>query len=198
MAQEFTTYKDNQTGMQIHVVQGEREMSCQNRSLAKFELKNIPPMVAGAARIRVLFTVDVDGLLTVSAKEQITGLVQTIEIKPSYGLSDEEVKNMLYAAMENAKDDMENRLLAEARVQAEGTIIAIEDALVKDRYLLDVSELKHIESCIEELKLYLNESDRAKINTMREIVEKATEKFAQMRVDKYISMALHGKNIEQV
>jgi molecular chaperone HscA len=197
-AQEFTTYKDGQTGMQIHVVQGEREMADQNRSLAKFELKGIPPMVAGAARIKVTFTVDADGLLTVSAAEETTGTKQIVEVKPSYGLSDEEIKNMLYASMEHGREDMELRLLTEAKVEAEGLIAAIEAALAKDADLVSTENLAVINNNIAALKQTAKGGNRDAISTAQKELEKFTEAFAESRMNKYIGDALKGKDVGEV
>ena len=194
-AQEFTTYKDNQTGMPIHVVQGEREMVNQNRSLAKFEVKGIPPMVAGAARIKVTFTVDADGLLTVSAVEEFTGEEQQVEVKPSYGLSDEEIKEMLYASMANARGDMEQRLFAEAKVEAEGAIASVEAALAKDGDLLDKDGKYKISSALEGLRGSIKGNSRDAVNEAREALEKASEEFAEKRMDLYIGEALKGKEV---
>ena len=137
LAQEFTTYQDGQTAMAIHVVQGEREMVADCRSLARFELLGIPPMTAGAARIRVSFAVDADGLLTVSAEERTTGVQQRIEVKPSYGLSHDDMADMLYDSLENAEADMTARLLTEARVEGRRNLLALDAALAKDGALLD-------------------------------------------------------------
>jgi molecular chaperone HscA len=197
-AQEFTTYKDNQTAMPIHVVQGEREMASQNRSLAKFELKGIPPMVAGAARVKVTFTVDADGLLQVSAEEATTGIKQEVQVKPSYGLSDEEIKEMLYASMSHAKDDMEARLLAEAKVEAQGTIASLEVALEKDSHLLKIDELAVIENSLEKLRGALNSDNRQLVTEARKDLEQATEKFAEKRMDLYIGEALKGREVGEV
>ncbi|MDA0782056.1 MAG: Fe-S protein assembly chaperone HscA [Rickettsiales bacterium] len=194
-AQEFTTYKDNQTGMPIHVVQGEREMVSQNRSLAKFELKGIPPMVAGAARVKVTFTVDADGLLTVSAKEEFTGEEQQVEVKPSYGLTDEEIKEMLYASMANAKVDMEQRLLAEAKVEAEGTIESVKAALEKDGEMLAIDEKEKIVNALKALTESIKGDNRDAVNDAKDALEKATEKFAGQRMDMYIGEALKGKEV---
>lgn len=197
-AQEFTTYKDNQTGMQIHVVQGEREVVSENRSLAKFELKNIPPMVAGAARIKVTFSVDTDGLLTVSAREETTGSNQIIEVKPSYGLTDEEIKQMLYDSMANARSDMEARLLIEAQTEANGTIDAVGSALKIDGSVLSAHEKEQISQALSQLKEALNSDNRDNINNARKELEKATELFAAKRMDQYIGDALKGKNVGEV
>lgn len=197
-AQVFTTYKDNQTAMPIHVVQGEREMVSQNRSLAKFELKGIPPMVAGAARIKVIFTVDSDGLLTVSAAEESTGIEQEVEVKPSYGLSDEEIKEMLYASMANAKDDIEARLLAEAKVEAQGTIASLEAALEKDGKLLQINEIAVIDKSLKHLRKTLKSDDRQLVTQARKELEKAAEKFVETRMDLYIGEALKGREVGEV
>ena len=184
--------------MPIHVVQGEREMASQNRSLAKFELKGIPPMVAGAARVKVTFTVDADGLLQVSAEEATTGIKQEVQVKPSYGLSDEEIKEMLYASMSHAKDDMEARLLAEAKVEAQGTIASLEVALEKDSHLLKIDELAVIENSLEKLRGALNSDNRQLVTEARKDLEQATEKFAEKRMDLYIGEALKGREVGEV
>ncbi len=194
-AQEFTTYKDGQTAMAIHAVQGEREMVNQNRSLARFELKGIPPMVAGAAKIKVTFAVDADGLLTVSAAEETTGLQQKVEVKPSYGLSEEEIRNMLYASMQNAKDDMELRLLTEAKVEAEGLVMILQNAMIADAALLSDTEIKAINEKIEQIKAANGGADRDKINLLRKELEEITGPFAESRMNAHIGDALRGKKI---
>ena len=147
-AQDFTTFQDGQTAMMIHVVQGEREMIDQNRSLARFELRAIPPMSAGAARIRVTFAIDADGLLTVSAREQTTGVEQTVEVKPSYGLSEQDMATMLRQSLEHARQDMVRRLLAEARVEAERAVLAVRSALAADGTLLSAPERRAIDNTV--------------------------------------------------
>src|SRR5436190_393402 len=146
LAQEFTTYQDGQSAMAIHVVQGEREMVADCRSLARFELSGIPPMTAGAARIRVSFAVDADGLLTVSAEERTTGVAQRIEVKPSYGLSHDDMADMLYDSLEHAEDDVARRLLTEARVEAERGLLALDAALAKDGKLLSSEERAELDA----------------------------------------------------
>src|SRR5262249_51634028 len=140
VAQEFTTYQDGQSAMAIHVVQGERELAPDCRSLARFELRGIPPMTAGAARIRMTFSVDADGLLTVSAEEKTTGVVQRVEVKPTYGLDEDELADMIYDSLEHAEDDMARRLLQESRVEAQRLVQALDSALVSDGDLLDADE----------------------------------------------------------
>lgn len=194
-AQEFTTYQNNQTGMILHIVQGEREMASQNRSLAKFELKNIPPMVAGAARIKVTFTVDADGLLTVSAREEATGTEQVVEVKPSYGLNESEIRQMLYASMQHAKDDMELRLLTETKVEAQGLVAAVRAALEQDRRLLDNAAQQQITDAIIALEQACTTSDRAAITEAQKQLEKATEDFAAERMNAHVAEALKGKAV---
>src|SRR5690242_14596463 len=181
-AQEFTTYQDGQTAMMIHVVQGEREMVDQCRSLARFELHGIPPMTAGAARIRVSFAVDADGLLTVSAREKTTGTESRIEVKPSYGLSEDEMATMLRDSIENAREDMERRLLTEAKVDARRGIGAVRSALNTDGDLLNQAERAEIEKAIAAVEATLSGSDRDAVNAAAEALEHATRPFAERRM----------------
>ncbi|MCW8914840.1 MAG: Fe-S protein assembly chaperone HscA [Magnetovibrio sp.] len=197
-AQEFTTFKDGQTAMAIHVVQGEREMVDQNRSLARFNLTGIPPMAAGAAHIRVTFQVDADGLLTVSAGEDTSGIEAKVEVKPSYGLSEEEMSQMLYDSMANAKDDMEARLLAEAKVEAERAMLAVRAALQADCRLLSVKEREDIGEVMDKLIDTLKGTDRDLINKTAEELDKATQVFAEKRMDKGIRDALTGVSMDKL
>ena len=197
-AQEFTTFQDGQTAMSIHVVQGEREMVDQNRSLARFNLTGIPPMTAGAARIRVTFQVDADGLLTVSANEDSTGIESQVEVKPSYGLSDEEMATMLRASMEHAKDDMELRLLTEARVEAERAMNAVEAALKADCSLLDEGERAAIGRQIDVVMAACRGSERDLINAEAENLDTVTRPFAEKRMDKGINDALKGAPVSKL
>ena len=197
-AQEFTTYQDGQTAMMIHVVQGEREMVDQCRSLARFELHGIPPMTAGAARIRVTFAVDADGLLTVSAKEKTTGTESRIEVKPSYGLSDEEMAGMLRDSIENAREDMERRLLTEAKVDARRGIGAVRSALNADGDLLDQAERTEIEKAVAAVEATLSDSDRDAVNAAADALEHATRTFAERRMDRGIRAALAGQRVDQL
>lgn len=195
-AQEFTTYQDGQTAMAIHVVQGEREMVDQNRSLARFDLRGIPPMTAGAARIRVTFSVDADGLLTVSATEDTTGVEAEVAVKPSYGISEEEMADMLYDSMKNAKDDMEVRLLAEARVEAGRNLNAVSSALSNDGHLLSDEEFNAIKSVVQKLEEASHGDSRDAINAAAEELEAATQAFAEKRMDRGIRSALRGVELE--
>ncbi|WP_455228827.1 Fe-S protein assembly chaperone HscA [Kingella denitrificans] len=197
-AQEFTTFKDGQTAMTIHVVQGERELVADCRSLAKFTLRGIPPMAAGAARIRVTFQVDADGLLSVSAREQTTGVQAQIEVKPSYGLDDETITQMLRDSMANAKDDAAARARAEAKVEAEGLIAAVQAALDLDADLLDEAELSHIQNLIAQLHNSLPNHTADQIRAAVQALSHATDDFAARRMDRNIQRALGGVSVESL
>jgi molecular chaperone HscA len=197
-AQEFTTYQDGQSAMAIHVVQGEREMVADCRSLARFVLDDIPPLVAGAARIRVSFAVDADGLLTVSAREQTTGREQRVEVKPSYGLGDEEMAAMLRDALDNAADDMDRRLLSEARVEARRALNAVQAALVRDGELLAEIERTEIDTVMAQVERMMSTSDRHAIAAAAEALEQATKNFAERRMDRGIREALAGRNVNRL
>jgi molecular chaperone HscA len=197
-AQEFTTYQDGQNAMAIHVVQGERETVDTCRSLARFELAGIPPMTAGAARIRVTFTVDADGLLTVAAREMSTGTEQRVEVKPSYGLSDDDMATMLRDSMEHGRADMERRLLIEARVEARRVLLALAAALGKDRALLEADEYAGIEAQIGRIEAAIGGEDRDAIHGSVEAMEKLVTPFAQRRMDKAFADALGGKTIDRI
>ncbi|WP_417782247.1 Fe-S protein assembly chaperone HscA [Terasakiella pusilla] len=197
-AQEFTTYQDGQSAMAIHVLQGEREMVDQNRSLARFILKGIPPMTAGAARIKVTFSVDADGLLTVGAEEVTTGVSQEVAVKPSYGLSDEEMADMLRDSMVHAREDMEIRLLTEARVEAKRVMEAVYSALHIDGKLLNEDERSHINVALNKLDEAIAGDDRHAINSMVEVLDRETQTFAQRRMDKGIEEALTGIDVKKL
>ena len=195
MGQEFTTYQDGQTGIVIHVVQGERDLVKDCRSLGKFTLKSIPPMVAGAAKIRVTFQVDTDGLLSVKARELSTGIESSIEVKPSYGLEDHQIQQMLASSFSSAEEDKESRALAEIRVDGQQIIAMIESALEQDKNLLNPNEIDHIHVRVHELTKALATSDRALIEEKTKLLNEATAAFAAKRMDHSISKALTGKTI---
>jgi molecular chaperone HscA len=198
MAQDFTTYKDGQTALALHVVQGERDLVQDCRSLARFELRGIPPMVAGAARIRVTFTVDADGLLNVGAKEQISGVEAQIDVKPSYGLSDDQIAKMLQDSFSTAQVDMQARALAEARLDADRMVLATQSALTADGQLLSEEEHRAIERLIDAVR-ESKSSDEAKfIEQQTKLLADGTEAFAAARMNAGIHKALAGKNIETV
>ena len=197
-AQDFTTFKDGQTAMSFHVVQGERELVADCRSLARFELRGIPPMVAGAARIRVTFQVDADGLLSVSAREVTTGVEARIEVKPSYGLADDEVAGMLKASFEHAQADMERRGLAEQQVEAARVIEATEKALLTDGGLLDEPERAALDSALAALRDAAAGNDVRAIKLQLEAFNRASNEFASRRMDKSIRSALAGHKIDEL
>ena len=197
-AQEFTTFKDGQTAMAIHVVQGERELVSDCRSLARFELRGIPPMVAGAARIRVTFQVDADGLLSVSAREQTTGVEANVTVKPSYGLSDDEIAGMLKDSMEHAKDDAINRALKEAIVEAQRMIEATEAALKEDPHLLDAAETAKINDTIAKLAETMKGDNRRLINIAMDDLGYETQAFAHRRMDQSIKKVLSGRKVDDI
>jgi molecular chaperone HscA len=198
MAQDFTTYQDGQTALALHVVQGERDLVADCRSLARFELRGIPPMVAGAARIRVTFTVDADGLLSVDAKEQVSGVEARIDVKPSYGLSDDEVARMLQDSFSTAQLDMASRALAEARLDADRMVLAVKTALDADADLLSPNERAQIDSLVVGLIDTRENGDAAAIESATQALAKGTEAFAAERMNRGIQQALAGKNIESV
>ncbi len=198
MAQDFTTYKDGQTALALHVVQGERDLVADCRSLARFELRGIPPMVAGAARIRVTFTVDADGLLNVAAKEQVSGVEAQIDVKPSYGLSDDQIAKMLQDSFSTAQVDMQARALAEARLDADRMVLATQSALTADGALLSDAEHRSIEGLIDDLRAAKTSQDAAFIEAQTKLLADGTESFAAQRMNAGIQKALAGKNIETV
>ncbi|NMM12446.1 MAG: Fe-S protein assembly chaperone HscA [Rhodoferax sp.] len=197
-AQDFTTYKDGQTALALHVVQGERDLVADCRSLARFELRGIPPMAAGAARIRVTFTVDADGLLNVSAKELISGVEARIDVKPSYGLGDDQIARMLQDSFTTAEADMKARALVEARVDGDRMLLATQSALAADGDLLSSAERAEIDALMASVNAARSLEEAALIEAATQALAKGTEAFAAMRMNRGIQKALAGKNIETV
>ena len=199
MAQDFTTYKDGQTALALHVVQGERDLVQDCRSLARFELRGIPPMAAGAARIRVTFTVDADGLLHVGAKEQTSGVEAHIDVKPSYGLSDEQIARMLQDSFSTAEADVKARALVEARVDADRMLLATQSALDADGALLSKEERAEVDALMLSLRgIAANSTDAAAIEAATKALADGTEAFAAMRMNASIQKALSGKSVESI
>jgi len=196
-AQEFTTYKDGQTAMSLHVVQGERELVADCRSLARFDLRGIPPMVAGAARIRVTFQVDADGLLSVTARETQTGVEAHIEVKPSYGLSDDEITRMLQESNAHAKDDVAARQLAELKVDAGRLVDATRTALTTDAALLNPSEQAWVAGLVSGLEAALQGDEGAAIKRAYDALNRGTGEFAARRMDASVRRALTGHRLEE-
>ncbi len=199
-AQEFTTFKDGQTAMSIHVVQGERDLVSDCRSLARFELRDIPPMVAGAARIRVTFQVDADGLLNVSAREESTGAQASVSVKPSYGLSDDEVARMLSEGMSHASDDAQARALREQQVELKQLLESVQSALETDGDLLETQERTQVDEVMQAGQTVLDDNN-ADADTVRQAVERlsqSTDSFAARRMDRSIRRALSGRSLDEV
>lgn len=198
MAQDFTTYQDGQTAIALHVVQGERDLVADCRSLARFELRGITPMVAGAARVRVTFTVDADGLLKVSAREQTSGVEAHITVKPSYGLSDAQIAHMLQDSFATAQVDMQARALAEARLDAERLLLATQGAVTADADLLNAAERTRIDDAVAQLSAARASDDAAHIEALTQALAQVTEGFAAARMNRGIARALAGQNIANI
>jgi molecular chaperone HscA len=197
-AQEFTTFKDGQTAMAIHVVQGERELVSDCRSLARFELRGIPPMAAGAARIRVTYQVDADGLLSVFAREQHSGVEASVIVKPSYGLADDDVARMLEDSFKTAEVDMRARALREAQVEAQRLVEATEAALAADGELLDADERVTLEGLVAALRAIAPGDDTDAIETATKTLAEGTDEFAARRMNKSIRRALAGRKLDEI
>ncbi|MGE3346251.1 MAG: Fe-S protein assembly chaperone HscA [Ramlibacter sp.] len=198
-AQDFTTYKDGQTALALHVVQGERDLVADCRSLARFELRGIPPMAAGAARIRVTFTVDADGLLSVNAREQGSGVEARIDVKPSYGLSDGQIAAMLQDSFSTAEQDMKARARVEARVDADRMLLATQSALAADGDLLDAAQRAEVEALMDQLrKTMVEQPEAAAIEAATKALADGTESFAARRMNQGIQKALSGRRVESI
>jgi molecular chaperone HscA len=198
MAQDFTTFKDGQTAMAIHVVQGERELVADCRSLARFDLRGIPPMAAGAARIRVTFQVDADGLLSVAAREQTSGVEASVQVKPSYGLSDDEIARMLQESYGTASQDMAARALKEQQVEADRMLEATQVALAIDGHMLSETERTQIDALMAALSNVRAGGDVQAIKDAIEALANGTEEFAAQRMNAAVKQALAGKKIDEV
>jgi molecular chaperone HscA len=197
-AQEFTTFKDGQTALAVHVLQGERELVADCRSLARFELRGIPPMVAGAARIRITYQVDADGLLSVSARETRSGVEASIVVKPSYGLADDDVARMLSESYSSAQVDMLARALREEQVEAERIVLATQSALDGDGALLSNEERAAIDAAMDAVKATMHSTDAAAVHAAVEALAHVTEEFASRRMDQSVRSALAGKSLDDV
>jgi molecular chaperone HscA len=196
--QTFTTYADGQTGFDLHVVQGERETVDACRSLARFQLKGIPPMPAGMARLEVTFLVDADGILHVSAREETTGAESAIDVKPSYGLTDEEVERMLLESYDHAEEDVQKRLLAEQRVEAERILSATRAALALDGALLSPAEQAPIEQALGQLEAARATTDHQAIRAAVEALDLASKEFAERRMNRSLGQAMAGRTVADV
>jgi molecular chaperone HscA len=194
----YTTQEDRQTGFEIHVVQGERELAADCRSLARFTLKGIPPMPAGMAKLEVTFRVDADGLLTVHAREETTGIEQTVSVKPSYGLDDAAVEKMLMDALDHGESDLKARRLAENRVEAGRIVQATAMALVKDAELLEPGEKESIGAAIAALETAARGEDPSPIHHLIDALDLASKEFATRRMNRAIARAIEGKKIGEV
>jgi len=197
-AQEFTTFKDGQTAMAIHVVQGERDLVSECRSLARFELRGFPPMAAGAARIRVSFQVDADGLLSVAAREMNSGVEAAVLVKPSYGLADDQIAQMLKDGFSHAEGDMLARKLREAQVDSQRMVLATRSALAADAALLSAAEQQSLEVLVQAAELAARGGDAELIEASTEALATGTEAFAAARMNQGIRQALAGRRIEDV
>jgi molecular chaperone HscA len=196
--QDFTTFQDGQTAMAIHVVQGERELVADCRSLARFELRGIPPMVAGAARIRVTFQVDADGLLSVAARELVSGVEAAVTVKPSYGLAEDDVARMLNDGFSQADADMRARALRQAQVEADRMRLATRSAMASDGDLLDAVQRIQIEALLSNVDAQAASGDAAGIDAAVEALARGTETFAAARMNRGIRAALAGRRVEEV
>ena len=196
--QQFTTYADGQTGMVVHVVQGERELARDCRSLARFTLKGIPPMPAGIARVEITYAVDADGILQVSARELTTGLEQKIQVKPTYGLGEEEIERMLVESIEHAEDDVTERFVREWRVEGDRILSSLESAFRMDGELLAPEERAKIEDRMRGLREAMEGTDYLAVKAWIESVDAASKEFAERRMNKHVAKAMSGHRVEEL
>ena len=197
-SKRFTTHVDGQTAMKIHVVQGEREMVKDNRSLAQFSLNNLPSLPAGVPRIKVTLSVDANGLLRVSAEEEFSGTQASIEVSPSYGLLDEEIEQMLDDAIDNAENDVEERLLIEARIEAEQVLQALQKSIAADAGLATEDELSEMQRVSEDLQAAIEGAERRKISDLTHKLDEVSAPFAQRRIERDLGLALKGRSTKIV
>jgi len=192
-SQHFTTHVDNQTAVDLHVLQGERELVKDCRSLGRFKLTGIPPQPAGTPRIRVEFMVDADGILRVSAEDTATGNKTEIDVQPSYGLSEDEIENMLEAAIDHAETDVDERLLIDARIEAEQISNQVKKAIAQDTAMLEAGEQTQFEALLDELDEAMTGTDRHRISTISHKIDEVTAPFAQRRIERDLELAIQGK-----
>jgi molecular chaperone HscA len=197
-AQTFTTHVDNQTAVDIHILQGERELVGDCRSLGRFKLTGIPPQPAGTPRIKVEFMVDADGILRVAASDVATGNSTSVDVQPSYGLSEDEIETMLESAIDNAESDVDERLLIDARIEAEQIVNQVKKALADDAAMLEPGEQGEIEALLEELATAMDGRDRQRISTLSHRVDEVTAPFAQRRIERDLELAIQGKAAAEV
>jgi molecular chaperone HscA len=197
-SQTFTTHVDNQTAIDLHVVQGDRELAKDNRSLARFSLSGLPRLPAGVPRVKVEFLVDADGILTVTAKEEFTGITAQTEVLPSYGLTEEEIERMLEDSIDHAETDVDERMLIEARVEAEGILAALDKALATDRALLVAGEGEKIGLVADALRVAMMGTDRKRIADLSHQLDEVTAPFAQRRIERDLTKALSGRDADVV
>ena len=197
-SQRFTTHADGQTGMIIHVLQGEREMVADNRSLAKFTLKGLPDLPAGVPRINVVFNIDADGIMTVEAKEEFTGVSASIEVLPSHGLTDDEIEEMLDAAIENAEQDVDQRLLIEATIEAEQVLKALQEALAADKQMATEDEILQMSETSDALRAAIENQERKRISDLTHRLDEVSAPFAQRRIERDLAIALEGRQTDEV
>ena len=197
-SQTFTTHADNQTAVDLHVLQGERELVGDCRSLARFKLTGLPPQPAGVPRIKVEFMVDADGILRVNATDTMTGTNTSVDVQPSYGLSEDEIENMLEAAIDNAESDVDERLLIDARIEAEQIAHQVTKAIAADAAMLEAGEEQQIRALISELKEAMDGRDRQRISDLSHKMDEVSAPFAQRRIERDLQLAIQGRSTNEV